>query len=395
MKAILRILRLVQVVVVLLLLTGGSFIWFSRIPATVTAQGEVRIERYQAVRPNVAGIVSNVLIRPGDLVRANQPLLQLEDYQRGLDVMSLKRDMEEKEAALQAVAQRRELLEQEIQRTELARQTTDVVRSELETERSGAKVTELQHLAEAMKDKYNRLLALAREGLVSQMEVEDARYALLRAEAQLLQGKLEEQESRVTRESSKDSLELLRKQHRQNIMGLESEEGTLRRQMSAINSRLASLQKLIAMQEVCAPADGVAVGLNTNELIGRRVEAGETIFTVADDKAIKFVAQVPEESIVKILPGQEVLVEINGLPKLQFEVFHGQIKSIDQQPVTGKGEGPTFYTVHIELQKPWLMSEGRPFFLQNGMGGKAKIIYRPETRLLRAITDALVGLSPY
>lgn len=395
MRLIFRVLRLIQVVIALLLLVSAMFLWFSRTPETVTAQGEVQIEKYQAVRPTVSGFASNIMVQPGDFVHANQPLLYLDDYQRGLDILALKHELEEKEAALAGAGQRRSLLEQEIHRTELARQTTDIQKSQIETQRNGARVAELEHACDALKDKYGRLLELVKDGLVSQMEVEDAHYSLLRAQAQLRQSQLEEQESMVNRESSEESLQLLKNQHKQSLMSINAEEETLRIQTSTLRSRLDNLQKLLDKQKVCAPADGIVVGLNINELMGRRVEAGEIIFTVIDDKAIEFVAQVSEESIVKMQAGQEVLVEIGGLPKLQFEVFHGRVRLVEQKPLVNRNDGHVAYPVHIALDKPWVLNDGRPFFLQNGMSGKAKIIYRPNVQLIRAIKDALLGWSPY
>jgi hypothetical protein len=51
----------------------------------------------------------------------------------------------------------------------------------------------------------------------------------------------------------------------------------------------------------------------------------------------------------------------------------------------------SLYPVEIHLRQPWVVWEGNRTYVRSGMRGRAKIAYREDVSVLRAIYEALTG----
>ena len=132
-------------------------------------------------------------------------------------------------------------------------------------------------------------------------------------------------------------------------------------------------------------------GPEPNELLRRQLAAGDEIFTILDDTAVRFVAYVPEEAVVKIRAGQAVKIEISGLPKRRFDAFDGTVDEVELRPHGETTDGLPAYAVGIRIERPWVTWDEDAFYLRDGMRGVAKIRYRGSVSLLRSLFDDLVG----
>lgn len=394
MKFILRVVRIARLFFMLLVAVGGLFLWFTQVPKSISAQGEVKIRQYQLLRPTAGGIVSRVLVRAGDYVHADQPLVQLDDRQLDREIAAVQHDLGEANSSLQYLRQLRGFLHKNIHPVELGKQNTDIDKTKLEAGRREARVNEMTQSYEALRSRYARFTELQKTGLISEMEVEQSQYAALEADARLRQSRLEEQEGKTELDAARINLNLIQVQQRQGLDELDSKSSQLQRRISELQAQMERLQAQHRMQMLYATMDGVIVGLKGNDLVGRRVEMGETILTIINDKAIAFDAHVPEESLVRLRAGQRVNIEVLGLPKRQFEVFQGQVELISQEPETNNPEGRTLYPVQINLERPWVTDDDGRFYLRDGMRGKAKIIYRRRVSLGRAVFDVLFKADP-
>ena len=136
-----------------------------------------------------------------------------------------------------------------------------------------------------------------------------------------------------------EGLGLLGSQHRQRSTEAASKVGELAARERWLRSELARLRERLEQRSLRATLDGWVTGPVYHELIGRQVAAGQELMTVIDDKSVRFISLVPEESIVRVRPGQPASVEISGLPRRRFDVFKGAVVAVDKRPVVGEGQG--------------------------------------------------------
>jgi multidrug resistance efflux pump len=393
-KIVRRALRVLPAGIGLTLLAGGLFLLLGRIDRTVEAGGEVRVERYQVVRPQIAGLVSGVLVEPGARVTRGQVLLQLEDFQSQRDLITVRQSLNAASASLEKSRVERRLLAEGVQPLELRRQSAELGQSSLEAAVSASKVQESEILLQGAKDRLAKARKLSELGLLSQQDLEQAIQEKLVEEQRLAQSRLAEQLARSRQPSLANDLALLKQEQNRQLSALDAEIASLQDQVAQWTAQLREIESLLRLRTLRAEMDGVVTGVPVRDLLGRSVKAGEDLFTIIDVASISFLTRVPEQGIVRVRAGQTAYVEIAGLPKQRFDVFQGEVGVVEQAPETKADNGPILYPVRIRLATPWItLAEGGRFYLRSGMQGVAKIAYRRNVPLFDAIFDELVGRS--
>lgn len=391
MKTVRFVLRLLPIAVGLLLTGSLLFILLGRIERTVEGEGEVRIERYQVVRPQVSGLVVRVFVEPGDRVDTGEPLLQLEDHDFQRNLISVRQSLNETRSRLQKLRVEHQLLIHDLHPLEVRRQSSDLGRTSLEAELSESRVAEAEIQLRSMEERRTKAQKLADLGLLSEQDLQEARQAALLAEQKLAQSRLEERLARGRLPDAGHDLELLRGEQRRQIGTLEAEILELEYQAEQWRAQLAQLETLMSLHTIRSSIPGIVTGSPTNDLMGRYVKTGEDLLNVIDDRSISFVTRIPEQEIVRVRPGQAAYVEIAGLPKQRFDVFRGSVGTVSQAPEFQEDRSRTLYPVQIALKTPWIpLDEGR-FYLRSGMQGVARIAYRRNMPVIDAIYEILVG----
>ena len=392
MKSIHRILRLLPMVGTLLVASCIILVWLVRIDRSIEAGGIIEVEQFELVRPRIGGLITKVLVRSGEFVRVGQILMELEDRDLSTEIAALTSDAAETDATREGARRGRAVLTESIYPLEVEKQRSELERTSLQSRRQAAHVEELKVEQEAARERYRRMQALTRDGLISQEAVDQAHYLELQAELRLHQSQIEEDEKRVDLESDRNQKILLEAEHRRSLAEVETTMRELEQKSARLAARLAELKRLQDLQVVRAGMDGVVVSLPLAKLIQRKVEAGEEILSLMNPESISFTALVSEESVVKVRPGQTALVEMKALPKRKFGNFRGIVVEVSHTPGEKReGLAVSYYPVRIRLETPWIYQEGRKVYLRDGMQGSAEIVYEGQVRLLRALFDVLVG----
>jgi multidrug resistance efflux pump len=357
----------------------------------VEAQGEIQVRHYNVVRPQVAGLVVRVNAEPGDFVRKDQVLIELQDYDLQRELISARQRLAEARSRLDRLLLERRIRSEAIHPLEIGRQWFEIERSSIEASLSASKVVEAEIELDAARQRYLQAEELARSGLISQRDLRQALQAKLSAEQRLKQSRLQEQLARSRRPSLETELRLLQSEQRRLAGELEA---SLRDSESAVEEwtgQWRQLERLTRLHTLRASRDGVVISSPINELLGQHVQAGQELLNIIDVSSIFFVTNVPEQALVRVRPGQPAYVEIAGLPKNQFKVFPGQVEKVSQEPELDPKIGHPFYPVQIQIGNPWItLDEGR-FYLRSGMRGTAKIAYRRNVPVLEAVYDFLTG----
>ena len=371
---------------------GASFFVFARVAITKRAPGEIEIGSYQKVRPEVGGIVSSVAVRNGDTVAAGIPLLALSDPQREMSNQQMQRELEETKISLAAALREHEALRSRIHPLERARQGNTTAQVQLEIARMKARVEELRSQVSALAAKQKRTQEMHEQGIASKAELESAKDSAEQAVWQLRQVEIELEKSRLAAASSMTDVDLTSKQQETALAESARDIEQLRARAAILERTMAETVRLRSLETVRSQIPGVVVGFEPRELVGKRVEPGEIVFSVVDPTAIRFRAMVPEEDVVPVRPGQQAIIELAGLPKTKYRVFHGRVLSIDRQPTRAAAGEPGTYAVVIAVDDPWIKTHsGTTMYLPIGMRGTARIISRPHVGIIEAVREWIVG----
>lgn len=395
MNGIRWLVRVFPITLAVMILLGVGFIAVARIQNSVEAQGEVHVERYQVVRPQVAGLVTEVRAEPGDWVRTGQVLLQLQDYQLQKDLLTARMSLDETRSRLQKLRTEQHLQLEILHPLKIERQRSEIGRSLLEKRLAASQVKEAELELEAARERLRQAEELTDEGLISERELQEHRQRALAAEQRHIQAGITERTVAMQTPTLETELELLTGEQNRELATLEAEIEGLETELAEWTGQVEQLEVLQELQTLRAQMDGVLVGSPVLDLLGQYVQAGQELMTIIDTASIQFVTLVPEQALVQVRAGQPAQVEIAGLPKNQFRLFTGRVAKVLQEP---RLESPSLtarqnplYPVQIRLEEPWIPLDEDRFYLRGGMRGTAKIAYRRDVPLIRALYEFLVG----
>jgi RND family efflux transporter MFP subunit len=114
-----------------------------------------------------------------------------------------------------------------------------------------------------------------------------------------------------------------------------------------------------------APADGVVI--HRDGEVGEMIPVNQPVFWIAVDSPLRISAEVDEEDIARVQPGQEVLIRADAFPN---RVFHGHVQSI-----TPKGD-PVARSYRVRIG----FSEDTPLLI--GMTAEVNIVIRRNEQAL-------------
>ena len=392
MRWIGSVVRWTRITLGMVVLVGAGFFVFARVAITKRAPGEVEIGAYQKVRPEVGGIISSVAVRNGDTVAAGVPLFSVGDPQREIANQQTLRELQETRITLAAAEREREALLNRIQPLERSRQVSTNAQVKLEIDRARARVEEMRSLASALAAKHQRVLEMHQQGIASKAELDSAKESADQAVWQLRQVEIELAKSRLAAATSSTDVDLVSKQQEKALAESARDIDQFRTRVAILERTMADAARLRKLETVRSQIAGVVVGFEPRELAGKRVEPGEMVFSVVDPTAVRFRALVPEEDIVAVRPGQQAIIELAGLPKMKYRVFHGRVRTIDRQPIRAAPGEQGRYAVVIAIEDPWVKTHNdTTMYLPIGMRGTAQIISRPHVGLIEAVRDWITG----
>ncbi len=389
MRPLRRLLRLLPWLTLGLVAGGVLLLLLVRAGRNVEAVGQVSVELYQVVRPEIGGIVAEVLVEPGASVDEGAPLLRLESVAEREERLSTVRELEE--LRLRHRRLRRELngLEREVHPLELERKRMDQGAEALQAEAAATNLAEAQVELEATLSRLERARRLAAAGLVSEQDLEATGLELEKARLRLAHSEIESRLAQDRQRFLDTELDLRRAEHELFRDGLRGELAELTQREKQLEARAQRLAIREAARTVKAAVTGIVVGESRRELLGKWVSAGDDLMTVIVPESIEFVAEVSELEVLRVQEGQPVLVEISGLPRQRFDPFVGRVKAVSPQAAPEAGR--VVYPVIVHLDTPWAeVAEGR-FLLRGGMRGTARISYRSDVPLYIALFELIAG----
>ena len=288
------------------------------IVSIVGAAGTVELTTSYPVVARIAGVVTevdvdfNAQVQPGDILARLNP----EDATARLNIA--KADQEVARGAVEIAASQ----------IDLARRQVDNAQAALESARAAVKS------AGFSANDAERDLAIKRQlaatGDVAPMEIERARTAQGRAANENAAAKAREQSAVASYAATQAQLEVSESQ-------LRNAQATVAAREVAVRQAESDLDRTT----VRAPVAGIVMAKNV--VVGRTVNVGEILFTIAPDlKQVQVQARIDEADIGRIAPGQVATFVFGAYPG---QAFQGKVVDIRKTPQVA--EGVVTYIVEI------------------------------------------------
>jgi len=326
-----------------------------------SAQGYVTPVRRADLAFRAGGRVAQVLVKEGDMVRAGQPLIKLQDAEQKAALAQAQADL----ARLQAGTRAEEIAATQAN-VGVANAQVKAAQVELDKVKNGAQqaanvasaqaqVAQAKVQLKAVQDSYDSITTgietlkkYGRSGATLSRYEEQTRVQLAAAQAAYNAA----QRQLTLAWSSKDD-DLRSTQARLNVaIGQRNaaqaqldllKAGSTAEQIEAAKARVAQAQAALDETTLVAPFDGAIADLAVN--LGEMVGPGPRIASIADLAQWQVETDdLSEVDVVNVQPGAEASITVDALPGVTLK---GQVKSIVPRSAVKRGD--VTYTVKVAI----------------------------------------------
>ena len=364
---------------IVLLGVGGFIVWacFAPLDKGVPAQGYVSVASYRKVVQNQSGgIIDDILVKDGDVVKAGQVLIKMNDTMLKAQAEITRSQYYTDLAARDRLTAERDgkatiVFTPELEKAKSDPRVTSVfaAQNELFNSRRGAIASEMsaddenisglreqQHGLEEARDNMKQQVVYIKEQLEGMRDLAKdgyiARNRLLDTERTFAQinGALAENVGNVGRVQRQVAEAMLRKTER-----LQEYQKEVRSQLSDIDRDLNALGAKLHEQDfelenvlVRAPVDGTVFGVNVFTH-GAVVQAASHLMDIVpSDDPLIVEGQIPVNMIDKVHVGLKVELTFSAFNRNQTPHIEGEITQVSADRVTDEKTGASFYRFRAE-----------------------------------------------
>ncbi|WP_409311160.1 HlyD family type I secretion periplasmic adaptor subunit [Pectobacterium sp. B1J-3] len=373
--------------------------------------------RLQKIQNLEGGIVTELFIHEGQVVKAGDPLLRLDDTRFASNVG-------ETEADRLALISRIERLNAEVNDRELTlselvtKQAPEVANGERElynsrrqqfhNEISGleeqlvqrrqelrdfsAKQVQFRNSLNLLQQEIRMSEPLIAEGAISKVEVLRLRRAEVETKGQLDSIILSIPRAESAVKEIENKIEETRGRYKSEALSQLNEAQT---NLNKITATGKALEDRVNRTLVVSPVRGVVQQILVNT-IGGVIQPGSDLVEIVplDDKLL-VEAKIRPQDIAFLHPGQEAIIKLTAYDYTIYGGLKGQLEQISPDTVTDK-EGNSFYVIRLRTDKNYLGTAEKPLLIIPGMVASVDIITGKKTILsyllkpiIRARAEAL------
>jgi len=396
---------LLIMVSMLLFFVFAAIIWLGWAEIDVVVRGSGKVipaRQVQLIQSLEGGIVSEILVREGDQVEINQPLIKISDiaFSSSFEENRLSYyELMAKSARLKAEAHGDEFVHDE-KVSELAPELLKSEFSLFESNRQqllqtlsiyDEQINQQQSALEEIQSKERQLrksLELLRqelkikEPLVRRRIISEVEYLQVQQREAEVEGELEGVVISIPRIRS--TIEEARRKFEQARLDFRNKAKRELNEVMAEISRIAeaqtALEDRVSRTTLRSPVKGIVQRLYSNT-IGGVVSPGSEILQI-----------VPREDAllveIRIKPADIAYINVGQQARLKFTAYdfaiHGSVKGavdfVSADTITDD-EGISYYLARVRPEKPYLGHEKQPMYIKVGMASEADIITDKKTIL--------------
>jgi adhesin transport system membrane fusion protein len=362
----------------------GFFIWaiFGKLDVVSNALGEVvPSSKVKTVQHLEGGIVSNILVREGEHVQADQPIIELQptvtDSQLE-EVMVRLASLRVKVARLEAeiagksapefpadlvannqalVASTEALFRTRLQRvkSQIDEQNQILVQRDQEIKEIEARIATNDNAIKLVQDQLKISERLLELNLTNRM-----RHLDLQKEVETRRGQIIADKTTLPKAIAAQKQALARLSAIQSGFQEESrlDLDETQRSVDELMQRRRKLEDSLTRTVLRAPVDGIVKTLNVATK-GGVIQPGATVAEIVpgDDRLV-IDAKLPTRDIGYVRPGQRVMVRLASSDAARFGAIESEVANVSPDTLINE-QGVPFYKVRIET--------GRSFFEQGGL----------------------------
>lgn len=368
-----------------------AIIWTTKADIDEITRGNGKVipsSQLQIIQNLEGGIVSEILVKEGDIVSKNQPLIKIDDVR----FSSSYRESQLRLLALQAKAERfeAEASGSTYQPSEiLNKKIPEVVRREVElnqsrkqqqsatmrileqqrTQRKGelselkAKKSQLAESHSLAKQELDLTAPLVAEGAVSEVDI-----LRLKRTVNDLHGELRATILTIPRAQSrlKEAEQKIKEAELNYINEIRSELNDVRTEMDRLRESNLALEDRVKRTTVRSLVNGRINRLLINT-VGGVIQPGMDIIEIVPiDDTLLVEAKIRPSDIGFLHPGQEALVKFTAYDFAIYGGLEAQLEYISADSITDE-QGDPFYLVRVRTDKNYLQSKDEPLAVIPGM----------------------------
>jgi HlyD family secretion protein/adhesin transport system membrane fusion protein len=381
------------------MLIGGMLFIFiawaacTHLSEVTSVSGQVIPSGYvQSVQHLEGGIVKDILVHDGDMVKAGQVLIQLDNTSADADLGQ----MRARQQSLQAQAERlRRFASGDANAKKQLSDDDKAILSSMEESRASQRQVLKDQIAQKQKE-LQALIAThaALEKNVALMEKENtihqnlaqkgygSELLALTSERQLnqMKGQLDEtvnQENRARdaiseAEGRLQSLDADLKQQAMKTLG------DVEAQLAELTQTLEKYEGTANRTTIVSPVRGIVKGLSVHT-IGAVIEQGKVLLEIVPvGEELKIEALIPPNDVGQLQPGEKVKVKVSAYDYSRYGSVPGHLESVSATTFQGQ-DGHSFYKALIDLDSPYVGQDPQHNQITPGMTVQADIITGDKT----------------
>jgi len=375
-----------------------AIVWssFAKIDEIARGQGKIVTSGDNQMIQNLeGGIIEQVMVAQGDMVRAGQVLLKI-DNQKSQSVLTgnaiKAMELQAKIIRLQAQATASEFLPGNNIDNKLAPLVAREKRLYLTSQ--GQLKSQRDVLQQQLSQRRNELESakLQRKGLSLSLSL--IREEVTMTEPVVLKGvkpkveflKLQREANAIAQNydavmSSIPRLQSAVLEAQSKLQGLELQtQGKAQQELNEVSAELdrimasnIALTDQVSRTLVRAPTNGIIQALYVNTVGGVVKPGADLIELVPSDDVLWVEAKLKPADIAFIYPGQKAIIKFTAYDFAIYGGLEGEVVKISADTLTDRQQN-TFYTVHLKTQKGFLGSAQKPLKILPGMVTSVDII---------------------
>jgi HlyD family type I secretion membrane fusion protein len=408
---------------VILLLVVGLILWASFTPLStgITAQAEVRVEaNSKTIRHREGGVVRQILVREGQLVRSGQPLILYNDVEAraAYDVFQSQADtLLAQTTRFTAEATGRPALEfpPELMarmsdprvagmirdqqflfttRLQLFQSQSSVLGQRLdqiETQIQGqqAQVTSIDEQRSLTGEEMAGYQTLYEKGYAPKNLI--LRYQRTMAELGGRKGSLMADIARLRQQMGETRMQMVATRDQRESQAAEGLRETQSR-LSDVIPRLTTAKQTLDATVVRSPVDGYVFAL-TQFTVGGVTAPGEVLMEVVPaNSPLMVTAMIKPEDVDEVRVGMDARVRLSGINQRFVDPLPAKVAVVSADRITNQQTGASFYRVDLRIEPKELSNLKRGIKVTPGMPAQAMIVTGSRTImgfLISPITDTL------
>jgi HlyD family secretion protein len=365
----------------LTLLVGvfGAWAAMTSIAGAIVASGRIEVEsNRQVVQHPDGGVVSEILVREGDVVKVGQPLIRLdsnllhselviiegqlfelmarrgrlEAERDGLDVVTFDPELIETAATRPDVAElvdgqmrlydaRRDSVNRETEQLEKRRdQMHDQIKG-IEAQQRSLN-TQLDLIAEELKNQQS----LLDRGLAQAATVLNLRRTTANLDGTL--GELTASKAQAEGRITEIEIEILKLGTTQREQAITQLRDLRYRELELAEQRRSLIERLQRL-DISAPVSGIVYGLQVHAPRSVIRAADPVLFLVPQDRPLVIMAQISPIHVDEITVGQPVTVHLSALDRRQTPELNGTVSQLSADAFDDPNTGMSYYRAEVIL----------------------------------------------